>query len=176
MNDCRGRGIMLAACGGGNSVRMKRKPEPTPHQTTPHPNSTGEWLAYPGISNLVWFKTQPQERALVLDRHWRETDRCFHLRRIEYKTYTGAKILSQKAIDDGTIKKRFSLPHHPPAVPTISNVPILTNETSEWDLMENKSIQSGRKAVGTAGRRHFGRFAKSADSRKVSSKSENASN
>ena len=81
--DCRGRGIMLAACGGGNSVRMKRKPEPTPHQTTPCPNSTSAWLAYPGISNSFCIKTQPQERALVLDRHWRETDRCFHLRRIE---------------------------------------------------------------------------------------------
>jgi hypothetical protein len=92
--DCRGRGIMLAACGGGNSVRMKRKPEPTPHQTTPCPNSTSAWLAYPCISNSFCIKTQPQERALVLDRHWRETDRCFHLCRKQYKTYTGVKILS----------------------------------------------------------------------------------
>jgi hypothetical protein len=65
---------------------------------------------------------------------------------------------------------------HVYAVPTISNVPILKTETSVWGLVDNKSIQSGRKAAGTAGRRHFGRFAKSADSRKVSSKSENASN
>ena len=89
--DCRGRGIMLAACGGGNSVRMKRKLKPTPLQTAPNPDSTSTWLAYPGISNSFCIKTQPQERALVLDRHWRETNRCFHLRRIEYKTYTGAK-------------------------------------------------------------------------------------
>ena len=81
--DCRGRGIMLAACGGGNSVRMKRKLKPTPLQTAPNPDSTSAWLAYPGISNSFCIKTQPQERALVLDRHWRETDRCFHLRRIE---------------------------------------------------------------------------------------------
>jgi hypothetical protein len=79
-------------------------------------------------------------------------------------------------MDDGTIKKRFLLPHHPPAMPTISNVPILTTETSKWGLMDNKSIGSGRKAVGTAGRRHFGRFAKSVNSWKVSSKSENAMN
>jgi hypothetical protein len=79
-------------------------------------------------------------------------------------------------MDNRTIKKRFSLPRHPPAVPTISNVPILKSETSKWGLMDNKSIQSGWKATRTAGRRHFGRFAKSADSWKVSSKSKNVWN
>eukprot|EP00978_Attheya_sp_CCMP212_P016748 scaffold44106_cov60-Attheya_sp.AAC.1 len=111
-------------------------------------------------SNSNAVMEQPQERALVLNCHWQETGSGFHLCGIQYKTYTGTKnrVRKKAIINNGTKRKWFSLPHHPPAALIISTLPVWTVETSKWGLMDNKTIGRRRKADGKACGHYFSCF------------------